>query len=149
MKIIRTGVSRTVVLVARWAVKVPSLRGGTGGYRGWLTGMMWSFTRGIQANISEAEWWRNDHDDGLCPVLWSLLGLVNVYPRCDAVDENTRDIDYDKIARFLPATDKKVSNLGWLGPRLMWVDYDMSTTDCLACHRYGYEQACRAAKQVN
>lgn len=143
--IIRSGVTRTVLLAGRWAVKVPSLRGGTGGYRGWLTGLMWSITRGIQANISEAEWWRNSHDPGLCPVRLSLTGLVNVYPRCAPVTEEPPG-GYDGIlAEWLPAGDKKPDNLGLLDGRLVWVDYDMSTTDCLACRRFGYEQARRAA----
>lgn len=72
---IRRGITRTVLLAGRWAIKVPSHRAHGDGIRG----VLWSITRGIQANFSEAEW---STSPGVCPVRWSIAGLVNVYPRC-------------------------------------------------------------------
>lgn len=131
MRIIRTGISRTVILTRRYAIKVPSLRGGCGsGPRGRL----WSFAHGILANLSEREW--SDTPD-VCPVLWCLLGLVNIYPRCEPLPEPCGEIDYDAIGIVGPAGDKKPDNLGLLDGRIVWIDYDMSGRDprlpCRSC----------------
>jgi hypothetical protein len=119
---IARGVSRTVLLVGRWAVKIPSLRTNGQG----VFGVAWSFSRGLQANLSERTW---SGVDGVCPVLWSLAGLVNIYPRCQSVD--AFDGDYGSIgAPFLPAGDRKPQNLGLLDGRIVWIDYDGSWNGC-------------------
>lgn len=127
----RRGVTRTVILTKRHAIKVPSMRGGWRGPRA----LLWSLTSGIQANLSEWEW---SGMPGTCPVLWSFAGLVNVYPRCAPVPDGA-DVDYDAIG-FPYGTDRKPDNVGYLDGRLVWVDYDMSAGDCASCRRYGYQQ---------
>lgn len=69
---VERGVTRTVLLVGRWAINLP--RATRSGH-----GVLWSLAHGVLANLSERHWsgW-----DGVCPVRWSLAGLVNVYPRC-------------------------------------------------------------------
>jgi hypothetical protein len=131
VRIIRSGVTRTVILIGRYAIKVPSLRGGVYGVRELIGG----WCRGVLANDSEREW---SGQPGTCPVLWSLLGLVNVYPRCEPVHLADDQIDYDAIG-FPGPTDRKPDNLGYLHGRLVWVDYDMSWNDCAACRRFGYQ----------
>jgi hypothetical protein len=118
---IRRGITRTVFLVGHWAVKVPSTRVHGGAVRG----LLWSLTRGIQANLSEAEW---SGTTGACPVLWSLAGLVNVYPRCRPVEPD-HEIDWEGIG-FLAPVDRKHDNVGWLDGRIVMIDYDMSWNDC-------------------
>lgn len=120
---VHRGITRTVLLVGRWAVKVPSLRS----YNDGVAGVLWSISHGVQANLSERTW--SGSDAGYCPVLWSLAGLVNVYPRCAPVDP-AAVIDYDAVAEWNCPTDRKPENLGWLDGRLVWVDYDMSWNDC-------------------
>lgn len=117
---VERGITRTVLLTRRWAVKVPSLRS----YSRNLRGVMWSITRGIQANLSESEW---SGTTGVCPVRWSWLGLVNVYPRCVQVSEHEL-IDWDAIG-FLCPIDRKNSNVGWLNGRIVMIDYDVSWND--------------------
>lgn len=129
------GVTRVVLLVGRWAIKVPRVIPGQG---------MWSWTRGVQANLSEAEWSGFEEWQGrVAPVRWSLLGgLVNVYPRCDPVVGWTRE---QIEARRLPLgpCDPNPGNVGWLDGELVWVDYDQSWNDCrLPCCRARVEKLC-------
>lgn len=119
MQIIRTGISRTVILVGRYAVKVPSLRGHvTGGVRGRMAG----FAHGMLHNQSEAIWHNYEDWAGrVAPVLHSWLGgLVNVYPRCEPAPENA------ELFELNPSPgDIKPDNYGLLGGRLVRVDYSM------------------------
>lgn len=124
--IVRRGITRTVLLVGRWAIKIPSLRAHDGG----ISGVLWSWTRGVQANLSEVGW---SNSPGTCPVIWSLAGLVNVYPRCDPVIEDLGDEEYRAIG-FLGPVDPKPSNVGLLDGHLVWIDYDMSWNDCRKCN---------------
>lgn len=118
---IERGITRTVFITRRWAIKVPSSRANGNGVRG----VLWSLTRGVQANLSELEW---SGSPGVCPVRWSLAGLVSVYPRCESVDPDLV-VDFQSIGCLGPA-DKKHQNLGWLDGRIVFVDYDMSWNDC-------------------
>lgn len=122
---IRRGITRTVILTPRHAIKLPSLRRHGKG----LAGMLWSFSRGISANLSEREW--SGYSPALCPVRWSLAGLVNVYPRCEPVTEEPDD--YYAIANMLGPMDKKPENLGILDGRMVWVDYAMDWNDPPPC----------------
>lgn len=124
--IVRRGITRTVLLVGRWAIKFPSLRAHGDGIRG----VLWSWTRGVQANLSECDW---AGSPGICPVSWSLAGLVNIYPRCDPVIEDLPEQDYRSIG-FLGPVDPKPHNVGMLNGRLVWIDYDMSWNDCRRCN---------------
>lgn len=89
MKVVRTGITRTVILTARHAIKVPSLRGGSTGKR------LESFCWGLLANLSERQWYDYAGWGGaaapVAPVLRSWLGgLVQVYPRCDPLPSGAR-----------------------------------------------------------
>lgn len=121
MRVIRRGITRTVILVGCYAIKVPSLRTGSiGGPRGRLQSFAW----GVLANHSEYEWSTYKPWQGrVAPVLRSwLFGLVQVYPRCAVLDEGSRVelpvLDPDP-------GDVKHDNYGWLGGRLVRLDYDM------------------------
>lgn len=122
---VRRGITRTVVLIDRWAIKFPSLRSHGDGLRG----LLWSVTRGIQANLSEQDW---SGSPGTCPVLWSLAGLVSVYPRCAPVFRELSDAEYESTG-FLGPQDRKPHNLGYLDGRLVWIDYDQSFNDRPPC----------------
>lgn len=117
----RRGITRTVLLTRRWAVKVPSLRPHGNGVRG----LLWSACRGILANLSELEW---SESPGVCPVRWTLAGIVNVYPRCEPLPVDAV-VDYDGIGALFPS-DRKADNVGYLNGRLVWIDYDVNWNDC-------------------
>ena len=118
IRIVRTGVSRTVLLIGEHAIKVPSFRGGMhGGWRGRLE----VFARGYLANTSEYRW--HDYQDwaGLvAPVRRSWLGgLVQVYPRCRPLPPGAElpVLDPDP-------GDRKSDNFGLLEGRVVRLDYD-------------------------
>lgn len=119
----KRGLTRTVWIGRKWVVKVPSLRAHGNG----MWGLMWSLSRGIAANLSERE---SSHLDGVCPVVWSAWGFANVYRRAEPPP--TSPIDYVAIlGRPLPV-DAKPENVGVLGGKLVWIDYDTSWNDCRA-----------------
>ena len=91
--------------------------------------MLWSFSRGILANQSEREW---SGQPGLCPVLWSVAGLVNVYPLASRIKRDLADREYDAIGMVGPM-DRKPQNVGVLGGRMVWLDYDMNWNDRPPC----------------
>lgn len=130
----RRGITRTVILTRRWAIKIPTIRG-----LGHLDGgaRIASFCRGVLANRSEHEW---SGVGGLNPVVWSLRGLVNVYRRADPVTEDEYPNDsplFELIAEdFVPIGDRKAENLGRVDGQVVWVDYDYSYNPrCEFCHR--------------
>ena len=140
MVVVRRGVTRTVFLVWHWAIKVPAFRpiGGRHGIRGRVAG----FATGYLANLSEQTWSSyRPWSEGVAPVLRSWLwGVIQVYPRCDPVDQTDWVYDGDPIAidsgwRYkgkvpLPVLypepgDFKADNFGWLDGRIVRVDYSM------------------------
>lgn len=132
------GITRTVLLTSRWAIKLPSLRT----YGEGLTGLLWSVCRGILANQSEAEWYRQASPEmkrDLCPVRWSWLGgLANVYPRCEPFTVPRGVRAAMGARRFYPCpmlfpqvSDNKPENYGWLpGGGVVVLDYDMNWNGC-------------------
>lgn len=124
--IVRRGITRTVVLTRRYAIKLPSLRS----YGQGLEGRLWSIARGLLANQSEKEWAGYEANRGLvCPVLRSWLGgLTQVYPRCAPLRGDEAEAD---LPRLDPNPgDDKPTNFGWLNGRIVRIDYDMSFNGC-------------------
>ncbi len=127
MLAVRHGISRTVLLTRRWAIKVPSGRGGSiGGARGRLQSLAW----GVLANQSEYQWYAFEGWAGqVAPVLRSWLwGLVQVYPRCDPlpVDDRGEYMGDDPLPVLEPDPgDHKLDNYGLLDGRVVRLDYDM------------------------
>lgn len=126
---IRRGLTRTVLLTRRWAIKVPRMASHDDG----LAGVLWSLARGVSANLSERE--KSDRR-GVCPVRWSLAGLVNVYPRCEEVDHEPTEEEYAAIG-YLGPTDKGPDNVGYLDGRMVFVDFDESWNDQPPCRHLG------------
>jgi hypothetical protein len=102
------GVTREVLLVGRWAVKVPSIRS----WRLFLTGLL--------ANLHE-DLWSATRDRRLCPVRWcSPGGFVLVMARAEALAESDFVVDADFAG--LPL-DAKPENFGRYGGRVVLLDY--------------------------
>ena len=116
LKIIRTGHSRTVVLLGPVAIKFPNCQT-------WRT-----FLKGLLGNGQEADLSRTRHPL-LCPVLFCFpLGLFLVMRRARplTVDEfvamDIEEMDLDGI----PA-ERKQDSWGWLDGRFVAVDYGTLT----------------------
>lgn len=108
---VRHGITRTVLLIGRYAIKVPTMQYG-------LDAWAW----GIVSNNSEREWHSYDEWRGrVAPVLHSWLGgLIQVYPRCASFDPQT--MDYPKFPSFAPS-DQKPDNYGVLNGAVVCIDY--------------------------
>lgn len=113
------GITRTVFLTRRYAIKVPSLRGHVyGDARGRVEG----FCHGVLANQSEYRWHTYEGWSGrVAPVLRSWLwGLIQVYPRCQPAPDGAELFLLDPCPG-----DVKPDNYGLLNGQLVRVDYDM------------------------
>lgn len=134
----RRGVTREVFLIGAFAIKLPS-------FRGWRF-----FLMGLLANLQEREFAKTGWPE-LCPVLWMAPGgFLSIMPRCqpltfeDWVGFDHREFcsraehyagqNYDLAGghvnhmlaepegMVVPAENKQCS-FGWLGDRLVAVDY--------------------------
>lgn len=119
MTVLRAGMTRTVLLFHRWAVKVPSCRSG-----------MTHFLGGWLGNRTERDRWNWSHQAGrglggynLCPVVGSaLFGLVLVMRRAEPVDADEMDcLDLEPLLRI--TRDVHTDNLGRVDGRVVLVDY--------------------------
>lgn len=124
LRVVRSGITRTVILIGPWAIKVPTGRG-TGLHAPTPRGRVAGVCRGLLANQSEQTWHRFEPWSGMvAPVIRSwLFGLVQVYPRCVPL----ADGDRGPLPRLDPCPgDVKPDNFGrWRG-RVVRLDYDMS-----------------------
>lgn len=123
MRLVRTGITREVVLTRRWAFKIPTARYGVKG-----------FMRGCLANLSEQDW--SGYIDGgpvpPNPVVRSLpWGLCNIYR---TASEYTGPYD---PAMFGVYGDAKPEHLGVVDGSTVLLDYDMHCGCWLQCHLHG------------
>ncbi len=129
-RISRQGITRTVLLTSRWAVKLPSLRTHGNG----LVGLLQSFCRGVLANQSEIDWHGYKEARGaLCPIRWhGLGGVVVVMPRCHPILVTADGEPVDPLPQLHPRSpgDNKPENYGVLRGRIVRIDYDMSYNGC-------------------
>jgi hypothetical protein len=125
---IRRGITRTVLLTKRYAIKVPRLYDCKGH-------KAWTFVRGWSANMSEVDWsYYVEAKDQVCPVIKTFLGgLINVYPRAEVcTDDDVAEANWEKLT-FKTPSDRKATNFGWLNGKFVWLDYDMNWNDCRKC----------------
>lgn len=118
---VRSGATRTVFLVWRWAIKVPVLGGG------WAR-----FLQGMLANLQE-RYWSNQGYPQLCPVLFAdPLGVVVVMPRLVTIPRPLATEDFDVLSAItssdgflcsLSILDNAPHNFGWLNGRIVAVDF--------------------------
>lgn len=121
---VKRGLHRTVLLVGNYAIKVPRLKG----YKG--RAAVVSVARAVSANDSERQW---SGVEGVCPVKFSVLSLVNVYPRAEPWSHE-HDPPYDEIGEGWIPRDRKPENIGYIyadgAYRPVWLDYDGSWNGC-------------------
>lgn len=122
VKLCRRGVTRTVLLIGRWAIKVPTIRGlGDPKMKGARCA---SFARGVLANRSELEW---SGTEGVNPVVWSWRCVINVYRRAEPVIVVDETFDFDAICpEWKIIGDRKSENIGLVDGRIVWLDFDLS-----------------------
>lgn len=130
---VRRGVTRTVFLTKKYAIKVPR-RYKCKGHKAW------TFIRGWSANMSEVDWTGYGmtafNKPQVCPVIKSFLwNLINVYPRAEVCTVSYEQLDglYDTL-EFKTPSDVKSGNFGWYKGHFVWLDYDMNWNDCRKEH---------------
>lgn len=112
---VKSGASRTVLLIHSYAFKLPRIGGG---WRAFLLGLL--------SNLRERELGRK-REEHLCPVKFSVPGgWLVVMPRVKPLGE----MDYDTLAnitagplRTASSWDFKPCSFGWLNGRIVAVDY--------------------------
>jgi hypothetical protein len=121
MRIVQTGITRTVFVGRRWTVKVPTIR------NGWPL-----FLAGLQANMTEVVW--SHYKDAFLtpnPVQWNLPGgWLNVYRTAINVGgvEGWEALDWE------PFGDKKAEHLGFVDGEMVLLDYAMPPRPFSGCH---------------
>lgn len=119
MKLITTGYTRTVLLVGRWAIKVPAL------HTCCFTGYQWKrFKAGWASNHLERSVSKAGAPE-VCPVVFSFLwGLVIVMPRLKILTFDewcAADLHTAEAEAFY--ADNKPENFGWYQGRPVLLDY--------------------------
>lgn len=91
MELHTNGYTRNVILISKFAIKIPNLRYGTR-----------SFVMGMYANIQERDIWRDsDGLDCLAPVWFHFpFGLLNISKRFNACNPDVPE-DYVKNLPFI------------------------------------------------
>lgn len=109
------GVTRSVLLIGKYAIKFPTVR------YGWD-----KFLRGLLSNMCEAQFNVLSDEMHLCPTIWAMWGgWCNVQRRCKPLtDEQWFPLALaheDTWFGFL--ADHKRDNFGSLGGRIVLLDY--------------------------
>ena len=116
---IKEGACRYCLLVGNYAIKFPKLTN------------LEIFLLGLLSNVSERKLWQyspHNHKQLYCPVLWELCGLVLVMPRVKMLKErnsiqlHSAQIQFQALG-IANYEEAKFVNLGFLGDRLVSVDY--------------------------
>lgn len=111
----RKGVTRNVILIGRYVIKIPTFT-------------QWNlFLHGLLGNMNEKIWWKNSGDLRLCPVLWSCPGgFLNIMARAREVTVNEylgMSKKYMKNYFDTIPVEIKPSSFGWIDRRLVAIDY--------------------------
>jgi hypothetical protein len=112
----KNGITRTVVFIGGYAIKLPCLR------YGWRI-----FLCGLLANMQEVEWSRTKWPE-LCPVLWSLpYGLLLVMPKVRVMTGaefhgfNSRA--WAARPGYKVPVEHKADSFGYLSGKIVALDY--------------------------
>lgn len=121
MKLIKTGITRWVIITDKYAIKFPNP---SYSIQHWLKGWL--------ANISERNIWVAFNSEGiedqkikyiLCPVLKQYIwGFISIMPRCSPVPEN----EFPEENPYLDIVswgDYKIDNYGIYKNRMVCFDY--------------------------
>lgn len=109
--VVARGASRTVLLIGRWALKLPSLYG-------WRT-----FLKGLLHNMRERDTWAWERHPGLAPVLWCLPGGWLLCMRRAGLLRAGAEVYLGRDACLLADDDVHAANVGVLDGRTVIFDY--------------------------
>ena len=113
VRIVTAGRNRLVILVGRWALKVPSMR-------------CWrDFLFGLLNNLTERDRSRSGVLPAACPVLWCAPGgFVLVMPRARMLTPaEFASLDYGTVVGDRCSVEHKPDSFGIVDGRLVVLDY--------------------------
>jgi len=125
MELIKTGATRWVFLIGKYAIKFPSLYS-------WRL-----FLRGLLGNDQEVQWGRSfQWTKKLCPIFWTCFGrFIVIMPRVKVMTPKEFSELKESIAYYawldgveedkmppMPC-ELKADSFGWLNGRLVIIDY--------------------------
>lgn len=114
MRIIKTGITRHVILIGTFAIKVPHFE------YGWE-----KFLFGLLGNMQETRFSKTK-DSRLCPILFSMPGgFLNIARRAELLDRNITTKEYKKFKTgdIIIPVEKKSDSFGFLDGKLVAIDY--------------------------
>lgn len=112
MQVVRSGITRWVILIGPVAIKVPR---NDYAVRGWL------------ANRSE---WKTRHRPEVNRPILTLGHVVTVYPRAERIATPDDAGPFGASDRFTyDGDEQKPANWGWFGDRWKLIDFDRSWDD--------------------
>ena len=80
--LIKRGTTRITLILGNWAIKIPI-----------LNRSLKHFVKGWLGNIDERNIWRKTKHTQLCPIYFSVFGLINVMPRAIPIYETLWKFD--------------------------------------------------------
>jgi hypothetical protein len=112
---IKGGCTRQVILINKYAIKIPRLNYG------------WSlFLKGLLCNMQEV-YLNSINDARMCPILFSLPGgFLSVMPKCSELSDHqfeTMDIKDFWSSDFRVPVEHKIDSFGLLNNNIVAVDY--------------------------
>lgn len=114
MKLIHTGVTRHVILIGKYAIKIPRLN------YGWRL-----FLQGLLANHQERTF-SSMKREPICPVIfYTPGGFLSIMPRCKPISElEYKALDLN-LYKNIPCekTGGKSDSYGWLNGQIVALDY--------------------------
>lgn len=111
-KLIRSGITRDVILINKYAIKIPTIKYGIRFFAlGWLS------------NIQEFEMSKDDYwiKKSINPTIFSFIGLFNIQKRVEILDRELNKEEYNKIKKI--TIDIKPDNCGYINNIFVIVDY--------------------------
>lgn len=114
---IKGGCTRSVLLIGKYAIKIPRLN------YGWQL-----FLKGLLANMQEVHF-STMKDERMAPVIFSIPGgFLLVMPRCKAISKydflKVLNISYfHGLEPFKVPVENKIDSFGWLNNKIVALDY--------------------------
>ena len=124
---ISKGTTRIVIFIGKLAFKIPI-----------LNKSLTYFIKGWLGNVDERNIWRDKKDRKLCPIYFSLFGLVNIMPR--ALPITDQKFNKQWIIELFKELDIQVDvcngwkNFGYIDTRIVIIDYATCRESTDACY---------------